>query len=275
MKSARPCSGVSANRPRLTATARAGIDHRGNERRPSVPAIADAYFVVAHFHDVLFGTVVFAFFAGTYFWFPKFTGRYLDERLGKVHFWLTFFGFHLTFLVQHWLGAEGMPRRYADYLPTDGFTTLNTISTIGSYVLGASMLPFIYNIYKSYRYGEVVTSDDPWGSGTPSNGPLHPHRRGTTSPRSRVSAPSDRRSSITTRNFLNDSKPKPTQVARIRRQQSRHHVTQEMDWAPMTWPPTPIRLRSVTGEQDASRAGSAGICPVRSRWCPGSTAGHR
>ncbi len=75
-------------------------------------------------------------FAGIYFWFPKFTGRYLDERLGKLHFWLTFIGFHLTFLVQHWLGAEGMPRRYADYLPTDGFTTLNTISTIGSFVLG-------------------------------------------------------------------------------------------------------------------------------------------
>jgi cytochrome c oxidase subunit 1 len=127
--------------------------------------LGDSYFLVAHFHYVIFGTVVFAFYAGTYFWFPKFTGRYLDERLGKVHFWLTFFGFHLTFLVQHWLGAAGMPRRYADYLPTDGFTTLNTISTIGSFVLGASLLPFLYNLYKSYRYGEVVTSDDPWGFG--------------------------------------------------------------------------------------------------------------
>ena len=74
----------------------------------------------------------------------------MDERLGKLHFWMTFFGFHLTFLVQHWLGAEGMPRRYADYLPSDGFTTLNTISTIGSFLLGASMLPFLYNVYKSY-----------------------------------------------------------------------------------------------------------------------------
>ena len=121
--------------------------------------------MVAHFHYVLFGTIVFAAYAGVYFWFPKFTGRYLDERLGKLHFWLTFFGFHMTFLVQHWLGAEGMPRRYADYLPTDGFTTLNTISTIGSFVLGASMIPFVYNIYKSYRYGEIVTADDPWGHG--------------------------------------------------------------------------------------------------------------
>ena len=127
--------------------------------------VTDTYFVVAHFHYVLFGTIVFATFAGIYFWFPKMTGRMLDERLGKFHFWTTFIGFHLTFLVQHWLGNEGMPRRYADYLPTDGFTTLNTISTIGSYVLGASMLPFIYNVVRSYRYGERVEVDDPWGFG--------------------------------------------------------------------------------------------------------------
>ncbi len=83
--------------------------------------VTDSYFVVAHFHYVLFGTIVFATFAGIYFWFPKMTGRLLDERLGKLHFWLTFIGFHTTFLVQHWLGDLGMPRRYADYLPTDGF----------------------------------------------------------------------------------------------------------------------------------------------------------
>ena len=125
----------------------------------------DTYFVVAHFHYVLFGTIVFAVYAGIYFWFPKFTGRYLDERLGKLHFWPTFIGFHMTFLVQHWLGAEGMPRRYADYLPSDGFTTLNTFSTIGSFVLGISTLPFLWNVYQSYKYGEVVTADDPWGHG--------------------------------------------------------------------------------------------------------------
>ena len=127
--------------------------------------VSDSYFVVAHFHYVLFGTIVCAIYAGVYFWFPKFTGRYLDERLGYLHFWMTFIGFHMTFLVQHWLGAEGMPRRYADYLASDGFTTLNTISSIGSFVLGASMLPFLYNVYKSYRFGEIVTSDDPWGHG--------------------------------------------------------------------------------------------------------------
>ncbi|MCU1646300.1 MAG: ctaD1 [Nocardia sp.] len=127
--------------------------------------VSDSYFVVAHFHYVLFGTIVFATFAGIYFWFPKMSGRLLDERLGKWHFWATFVGFHTTFLVQHWLGNEGMPRRYADYLPSDGFTTLNTISTIGSFILGASMLPFVWNVFKSYRYGEVVTVDDPWGYG--------------------------------------------------------------------------------------------------------------
>jgi cytochrome c oxidase subunit I len=127
--------------------------------------VGDTYFLVAHFHYVLFGTIVFAAFAGIYFWFPKFTGRYLDERLGRLHFWLTFIGFHMTFLVQHWLGAEGMPRRYADYLPTDGFTVLNTVSTIGSLVLGVSMIPFAWNVYRSYRFGEICTVDDAWGFG--------------------------------------------------------------------------------------------------------------
>ncbi|MET9227372.1 cytochrome c oxidase subunit I [Lentzea sp. NPDC003310] len=127
--------------------------------------VSDTYFVVAHFHYVLYGTIVFATFAGIYFWFPKITGRFMDEPLGKLHFWTTFLGFHATFLVQHWLGNEGMPRRYADYLASDGFTTLNMISTIGAYILGASTLPFIWNVFRSYRFGELVTVDDPWGYG--------------------------------------------------------------------------------------------------------------
>jgi hypothetical protein len=89
----------------------------------------------------------------------------LDERLAKLHFWLTMIGFNLTFLVQHWVGDAGMPRRYADYLPSDGFTTLNIVSTIGAATLGVSMLPFFWNVFKSWRYGEVVTVDDPWGHG--------------------------------------------------------------------------------------------------------------
>ncbi|GAA4906267.1 cytochrome c oxidase subunit 1 [Stackebrandtia albiflava] len=127
--------------------------------------VSDTYFVVAHFHYVLFGTIVFAVYAGIYFWFPKATGRMYDERLAKLHFWLTFLGFHATFLVQHWLGNEGMPRRYADYQVADGFTTLNTISTIGAFILGASTLPFLWNVYKSFKAGRVVTANDPWGHG--------------------------------------------------------------------------------------------------------------
>ncbi|MFJ4637122.1 cytochrome c oxidase subunit I [Streptomyces hygroscopicus] len=127
--------------------------------------VHDSYFVVAHFHYVVFGTVVFAMFAGFYFWWPKFTGKMLDERLGKIHFWTLFVGFHTTFLVQHWLGASGMPRRYVDYLAADGFTTLNTVSTIGSFLLGLSTLPFFYNVWKTAKYGKRVVADDPWGWG--------------------------------------------------------------------------------------------------------------
>jgi cytochrome c oxidase subunit 1 len=127
--------------------------------------VTDSYFIVAHLHYVLFGTVVFAMFAGFYFWWPKFTGKMLNERLGKLHFWLLFPAFQLTFLVQHWLGAEGMPRRYADYLPADGFTLLNTLSSTGAFLLGVSTLPFLYNVWHTSRYGERVTRDDPWGYG--------------------------------------------------------------------------------------------------------------
>ncbi|WP_245833807.1 cytochrome c oxidase subunit I [Streptomyces aidingensis] len=127
--------------------------------------ITDTYFVVAHFHYVVFGTVVFAMFAGFHFWWPKFTGKMLDETLGKIHFWTLFTGFHLTFLVQHWLGAEGMPRRYADYLAADGFTFLHTLSTIGAFLLGLSTLPFVYNVWKTARYAPRVAVDDPWGFG--------------------------------------------------------------------------------------------------------------
>ncbi|WP_406054121.1 cytochrome c oxidase subunit I [Kribbella sp. NBC_00889] len=126
--------------------------------------LSDSYFVIAHLHYVVFGTVVFAMFAGFYFWWPKFTGRMLDEKLGKLHFWLLFIGFHTTFLVQHWLGVEGMPRRYASYGANEGFTTLNEVSSVGAFILGVSMLPFFYNVYKS-RKSPLVGVDDPWGWG--------------------------------------------------------------------------------------------------------------
>ncbi|WSC84895.1 cytochrome c oxidase subunit I [Streptosporangium sp. NBC_01639] len=127
--------------------------------------VADSYFVVAHFHYVVFGTVVFAMFAGFYFWWPKFTGKMLNDKLGKVHFWTLFIGFHTTFLVQHWLGAQGFPRRYADYSPIDGFTDLNMVSSVGAFLLGASTLPFLYNVWKTHKTAPKVTVDDPWGFG--------------------------------------------------------------------------------------------------------------
>src|SRR5699024_4683180 len=127
--------------------------------------VTDTYFVVAHFHYVVFGTVVFAMFAGFYFWWPKFTGKMLNETWGKIQFWMLFLGFHGTFLVQHWLGVMGMPRRYADYMVADGFTAMNQFSTVSSMLLGAAIIPFLWNIYYTARYGKKVTVDDPWGFG--------------------------------------------------------------------------------------------------------------
>jgi len=127
--------------------------------------VSDSYFVVAHFHYVVFGTVVFAMFAGFYFWWPKWTGKMLNERLGKIHFWLLFIGFHMTFLVQHWLGVVGMPRRYYTYQPEDGFTWMNQLSTVGAMILGISMVPFLYNVWITARRAPKVTVDDPWGYG--------------------------------------------------------------------------------------------------------------
>ncbi len=125
--------------------------------------LTDSFFVVGHLHYVLFGTVVFAMFGGFYFWWPKMTGRMLHEGWGRLHFWTLFIGFHTTFLVQHWLGAEGMPRRYADY--PDQFATLNLVSSIGSFILGASTFAFLWNVLRTWRHGEKVGTDDPWGTG--------------------------------------------------------------------------------------------------------------
>jgi len=125
--------------------------------------VSDSYFVVAHFHYVVFGTVVFAMFSGFYFWWPKWTGKMLNEKLGKIHFWLLFIGFHTTFLIQHWIGVMGMPRRYATYLPEDGVTWMNQLSTVGAAILATSMLPFFYNVYITARTAPKVTVNDPWG----------------------------------------------------------------------------------------------------------------
>ena len=123
----------------------------------------DTYFVVAHFHYVLFGGSVLALFGGAYYWFPKMFGRVLGEGLGKVHFWLTFIGMNLTFFPMHFLGLNGMPRRVYTYPDGLGFELWNRVETIGSLVLGASFLVFIYNIIKSWR---TKAPADPWDGAT-------------------------------------------------------------------------------------------------------------
>ena len=127
--------------------------------------LSDSYFVVAHFHYVLFGGSVFGIYAAVYYWFPKFTGRMLNERLGMVHFVLTFVGMHVTFLVQHIVGLEGMPRRVQSYLEEDGFGTLNLVSTIGAFILGISVLPFFWNVWRSLKRGPIA-GDNPWDAQT-------------------------------------------------------------------------------------------------------------
>jgi cytochrome c oxidase subunit 1 len=124
--------------------------------------VTDTYFVIAHFHYVLFGGAVFAMFAGLYFWWPKMTGWMLDEKLGKLHFWGVFIGFNLTFFPQHLLGLRGMPRRYADYQADQGFNFLNMLSSIGAFITLAGMLVFVANLYISKRR-HVHAGDDPWG----------------------------------------------------------------------------------------------------------------
>jgi cytochrome c oxidase subunit I len=123
----------------------------------------DTYYVVAHFHYVLFGGSLFAIFGGVYYWWPKIFGRLLDERLGKLHFWLTFIGFNLTFLPQHMLGLLGMPRRIWTYHHGGLWETYNLISTIGSGVMGLGMLVFLINIWRTQiaRKG-IRAGNDPW-----------------------------------------------------------------------------------------------------------------
>jgi cytochrome c oxidase subunit 1 len=128
--------------------------------------ISDTYFVVAHFHYVMAGTVVFEMFSGFYFWWPKMFGYKLSEGIGKIHFWLLTIGFHMTFLIQHWLGVAGAPRRYVNYLYEDGFDWMNQISTVGAFIMGVSTLPFLLNVVLTHMKGKKVEVDDPWGYGS-------------------------------------------------------------------------------------------------------------
>jgi cytochrome c oxidase subunit 1 len=122
----------------------------------------DTYYVVAHFHYVLSLGALFGIFAGFYYWVGKITGHQYPEQLGKIHFWLTFIGVNLTFFPQHFLGLAGMPRRIPDY-PVE-FAGWNFVSSIGSYIAGASAVFFIYVLYRTFANKEPVP-DNPWGEG--------------------------------------------------------------------------------------------------------------
>ncbi|MFM9054506.1 MAG: cbb3-type cytochrome c oxidase subunit I [Solirubrobacterales bacterium] len=125
--------------------------------------MSDTYFVVAHIHFVLFGGSVFTIFAGIYYWFPKMTGRMYDERLGRIHFWGTMIGTWGTFIPQHWIGLEGMPRRVADY--ASQFGEWNLVISFFSLILGLAQLVFLYNMVVSWKYGPKA-SGNPWRSKT-------------------------------------------------------------------------------------------------------------
>jgi cytochrome c oxidase subunit 1 len=127
--------------------------------------VQDTYFVVAHLHYVLFGGSVFGIFAGLYYWTPKITGWLMNERLGKLHFWLMLLGFNITFFPMHILGLEGMPRRIYDYAPSRGWTPLNLLATIGAFLIAASVLVYLINFYVSWK-AHRAAGNDPWEANT-------------------------------------------------------------------------------------------------------------
>ena len=126
--------------------------------------VHDTYFVVAHFHYIVYGGSVFVIFASIYHWYPKIIGRMLDEHLGRLHFLLTFVGFNLCFAPQHWLGLNGMPRRVAECDPQ--FEFVNQISSAGALLMAISTLPFLWNVIASAFYG-AIAGDNPWRALTP------------------------------------------------------------------------------------------------------------
>jgi cytochrome c oxidase subunit 1 len=127
--------------------------------------VTDTYFVVAHMHYVLFGGSVLAVFTAIYYWWPKWTGKKLHNGWARVNFVLLFIGFNLTFFPQHELGLRGMPRRVATYPADAHWSFLNLLSSIGAWLLGIAVLPFLWNVYRTARRGEKV-GNNPWGAGT-------------------------------------------------------------------------------------------------------------
>ncbi len=127
--------------------------------------LSNSYFVVAHFHYVIVGAIVFCIFAAIYYWYPKISGRMYNERLGQLHFWLFFIGFHLTFDFMHFVGLLGMPRRIYTYEPGRGWETLNLIVTIGVFFQAAAIIVMLVNLVWSYSRGEKAGAD-PWDAWT-------------------------------------------------------------------------------------------------------------
>ena len=127
--------------------------------------LTDSYFVIAHLHYVLFGGTVFAVFAGIFYWFPKMTGKLLNERLGQVQFWLMLVGVNLTFFPMHLLGMFGMPRRYYTYASSLGWNELNAAASIGAFIIGLSIMVFLFNLLTTLKNGEKASSD-PWDAFT-------------------------------------------------------------------------------------------------------------
>jgi cytochrome c oxidase subunit 1 len=125
----------------------------------------DTYFIVAHFHYVLFGGSIMGIFAGIYFYYPKITGRHLDERLGNAHFWLNFIGMNLTFFPMHFSGLSGMSRRIYTYDAGQGWDLYNLLATYGTYLLVVATLVFVWNFVRSRTRG-AIAGNDPWGAAT-------------------------------------------------------------------------------------------------------------
>jgi cytochrome c oxidase subunit I len=142
-----------------------GLDGAFSASTPIDFAIQDTYWIVSHLHYVLFGGSALAIMGATYYWFPKMSGRFLDERIGKVQFWIVLVSTQLTFFPMHLLGLNGMPRRIQDYAPNAGWQDLNVLATIGSFGLGLGVALMMWNIFAHLR-GPKTAGDDPWEGNT-------------------------------------------------------------------------------------------------------------
>ena len=233
-------------------------------------ATHDTYFVVAHFHQVLFGTAVYAGFAGLYYWYPKFFGRQYRESLGKWHFWLMTIGFWVTFIPQYVLGLWGMPRRVASYPADLGWQTLNVVSTIGAYVIGISFVFLLVNLWVSWRHahprrGQPVgrpharvvrhLAARPPQLREAAADPLRTARVGLSPPRRADHHPWRQQ---------RQQRPRPSQRVRCRGRGGRRRRREEVGsptcaskhFSCSAWPPSSASSVSSTGSRPTSRAAS-------------------